>query len=305
MKRTHELHKLIELLSYNNTIDIDFLTPSTAALIACACHRSKRPPVNFANDMAQRYGEYSQLTNVLSGYHANARVPSYKNTCSRLCQVKDESDIDIATASIKTLLSTYLAHGMEVVKSLVRVIGELHDNIYSHAEGLGYSMAQVYRGSTPRVEVAVVDAGIGLKRSVRTVQPVGSDREALSLCIGKGFSTKKEVNSWAQSLELGMPNPFGPGITTRTSTNNHQGLGLYLLTDLIRRLDGKLWICTGNGSLIQNGGKIHYTENRWVWQGTAIRIIVNLVNRSSRSLLGISPQISSHRKLRVREALGL
>ena len=297
MGAASELHKLIEKLNLNETIDIGFLTPAAAAVIACACHRATKPKVHYVNELVRKYSDYAQLSYVLNGCYANPKQASYQKTCSRLCQIKDQTDIDVATSSIRALLRTHLDHKFRVIQDIIKVVGELHDNIFSHAEGLGYSMAQIYKGNTPRVEFAVVDAGIGLKRSVRAVKAVKTDQEAVALCIGKGFSTKKLSSSWAQKIDRDVPNPFSDNVPTRRSSDNHQGLGLYLLTELIEKLEGRLWICTGHASLVQNAGKRYYTANRYVWRGTAIAVSVSLSPKR------VVATVQSSDKLR--EALGL
>ena len=74
-----------------------------------------------------------------------------------------------------------------VLDKTARVVGELHDNVASHASGRGFSAAQFYRQGRSRLEIAIADGGSGFLRNVRRVMPnITTHGAAIEWCLKKG-----------------------------------------------------------------------------------------------------------------------
>lgn len=164
------------------------------------------------------------------------------------------------------------------VRDLCHVVGELHDNVWSHGEATGISMAQFYpnlNGQGPHIQFAIADGGKGFRRELQEQDiHVNSNREAIEWCIVEGNSSKHadKQDEWAQSLPFdALHNPFGEAVAVRQNENNHQGLGLYQLINLVNLYSGELHLVTGNCLLyVDKLGRSSYIENMPFWRGVAI-----------------------------------
>lgn len=165
-------------------------------------------------------------------------------------------------------------------KKLCEVVGDLHDNIWSHGKSTGFSMAQrwkkPYCEGDYLFEFALADCGIGFLGELRRVGlDISDDQSAIDWCIQRGNSSKlvceKNDDGWSQRLPPDiMGNPM-PGMgKVRESDNNHQGLGLAKLVDLVTAYRGKLWLCSGNSMLVKGDGSKPYTAPRFSWQGVTL-----------------------------------
>ena len=166
------------------------------------------------------------------------------------------------------------------VSHLCEVVGELHDNVWSHGGSTGFSMAQKWRKPwSPRkyyFEFALADSGIGFLRELQRVGlRIETHQEAIDWCIVKGHSSKslKPVDPWAQRLPPdAMGNPLGnAGRAMPEVSDHHLGLGLWKLCELVRTYAGGLWLATGNNMLhIRPNARSEHAETRVQWSGVAL-----------------------------------
>jgi hypothetical protein len=167
------------------------------------------------------------------------------------------------------------------VELLCEVVGDMHDNVWSHGKASGFSLAQKWRASWNPLsrgyclEFGLADAGIGFLREVQNAGlGIRTDREAIDWCIKEGHSTKKlrPASEWAQRIPPDATgNPLLGIERTRTSENHHLGLGLYKLVRLVREFRGFLWLATGSATLIlAPDRKPAYSNLSCPWQGVAI-----------------------------------
>lgn len=170
-----------------------------------------------------------------------------------------------------------------VFAELQAVVGELHDNVWSHGMNSGFSTAQrrtcPYNGSL--IEFSLADCGMGFKNELQraNISDVTTHREAIEWCIQKGNSSKLAANQdpWAQSVPedfLGS-SPFQRGVATYQNTgNHHQGLGLAKLFSLAEKYDGLLYLASGDHYLEFQNGNVSYHELSHSWQGVAISLAI-------------------------------
>lgn len=152
-------------------------------------------------------------------------------------------------------------------RTIKHTIGELHDNVSSHACSPGYSMAFEHSGT---FEFAISDHGIGfLKEIQNTHRELGilTDLEAIKWCLSRGNSTKKTIDDFAQTLPedlLGASPMSGTTILSRRDGSHHQGEGLYILHEFAKKFSGSLEIVSGKGYyyLDQNGDVFTEELNR-------------------------------------------
>ncbi len=146
---------------------VGFLRPLDTVAIAVRKATNQLGSVVFEGNA----GSYAHTVGLLSVLDDSpepelGRSAEGKTYC-RLNRLERPHDVDFSTEVIARLLDTHLGSGFPDVQDICKVVGELHDNIVSHARGLGYSAAQVYTHPRHReVQIAVADGGHGLLRSV-------------------------------------------------------------------------------------------------------------------------------------------
>lgn len=166
---------------------------------------------------------------------------------------------------------------------LCDVVGDLHDNVWSHALSTGVSMAQKWEatrqeGGGAQFEFALADGGLGLLAELRRSGVAGRSgirdaKEAIEWCVVRGNSSKiKEEDPWAQSLpEDAIGNPMGPIARFKGNGNNHLGLGLAKLVELVTKFKGLLWLASGNAMLtIDKNGARKLQTLPFEWSGVIL-----------------------------------
>ncbi|MFT4063208.1 hypothetical protein [Paraburkholderia sp.] len=144
------------------------------------------------------------------------------------------------------------------VQDLTEVVGDLHDNVWSHGLSTGFSMAQKWRN--PRregsnwFEFSLADCGMGFLRETQRagIRDIDSHADAIEWCIQKGNTSKKTKvrDEFAQSLPPDMMGNPMPGFAAiKESDNHHMGLGLAKLMSLVEKYKGRLWLATGDSLL--------------------------------------------------------
>ena len=160
------------------------------------------------------------------------------------------------------------------------VIGELHDNVWSHGNSFGFSIAQKYKD---KIIFAVVDTGLGFKKVLNNanIEDINSDIDAIEWCLQKGnTSTQSKIeDEWAQARPSDMiDNPFkDTSISTKSQNeNHHEGLGLFKLMDLVKKTNGYVEILSGDAVKIVSGPHEYDVSSKISWQGVAILCELNL-----------------------------
>ncbi|WCL51483.1 hypothetical protein [Leptospira sp. GIMC2001] len=161
--------------------------------------------------------------------------------------------------------------------NIKKTIGELHDNVKSHSQSFGYSMAQF---SENQFEFSIADTGIGFLNELKSRSiDVVSHNEAIEWCLQKNNSTKKVEDDFSQSIpEDAIQNPFGKVPTHfRSNGNHHQGLGLHILKEFARINNGTLEISSGGGFYcLDSDGKENYSKIDQKNSGVSITLKLNL-----------------------------
>ncbi|MFW0767234.1 hypothetical protein ACN0IV_15505 [Trabulsiella odontotermitis] len=195
--------------------------------------------------------------------------------------------VDAATSSINSCIRQLTFPERQVypqgINDLTRVVGELHDNVWSHGRDTGFSFAQKWtvprtHGKEHYLEFALADCGMGFLRELRRagIKGIAGHRDAIEWCIQEGNSSKHadRVDDWAQQLPYDNMggNVFGAGVpvAVKEKENNHQGLGLYHLMKLVKTYNGQLQLATGNVCLEAVGEELNYTDLQKEWPGVAI-----------------------------------
>lgn len=262
-------------------IEVRFIQPVIATFLACARIARPQMHVNFRPDKPglDEYAERSGLSDALAGNFAALGSPRGGNqgvTWSALTTLWHHAEIEACNQTINDLLFAQLS-GMPAgaMNSLARVVGELHDNIASHASGRGFSAAQFYpanHGHPPRLELSVADAGQGFLRNVKRVHPTIRDHaDAIRWCLKKGNTAALQNDSPTPSTDWNDPYAETEGVSGQR--DHHMGWGLWLLSELVRSTHGELWIWSGDASYtISHDGSEVISPAYLPWSGVVINL---------------------------------
>lgn len=235
--------------------------------------------------------EYMQAINLHGALWGTDQYPQERinvgTNYSLVTALKSVEAVDTATGAINGCVRrlTFPDRSPEFypqgLLDLTHVIGELHDNVWSHGKSTGFSFAQKY--AVPRtnreeyyLEFSLADCGLGfLKELQRAKIPnIRTHQEAIEWCIQQGNSSKHAdlQDDWAQQLPQDFMggNMFGADVAIKEKDNNHQGLGLYHLIELVKNYNGELHLATGDVCLDVIDGKMSYTKLDSMWSGVAI-----------------------------------
>lgn len=202
---------------------------------------------------------------------------------SRLVLLESLEATDKATRDVNGCIRT-LCHGLGVdrfVRDLCEVVGDLHDNVWSHGKSTGFSMAQRWKKPNSNneflFEFSLADCGIGFLRELRRVGlNIPDHQSAIEWCLLRGNSSKlvrvHDDDDWGQRLPPDMMGNPMPGLgRVKESDNHHQGLGLAKLVDLVTAYRGDLWLCSGTAILsIGSNGLRSYSGPKFEWQGVTM-----------------------------------
>lgn len=258
-----------------------FLTPSFIVTISAYIqkHQLSDDTFIFPNNDHFVYLSYINFFSLWNKNPTVNRVNTGKNY-SLLTLLENEEVTNQANSQIvsciKHLADNANSDGIDLLQE---VIGELHDNVWSHGISTGFSMAQKNQDV---LEFALADYGLGFLRELQRVgiSDIDTHQGAIEWCIQKGNSSKKisveKEDDWLQALPPDcIGNPMGASAKYKKA-NNHAGLGLAKLIDLVKKYDGELQIVSGNSMLELKNDDISFKDIPYYWQGVIIRWKFNI-----------------------------
>lgn len=254
---------------------LTFVHPSDSVVIAASCLTKQLSRVEFLDD-SERYAKSIGLLDAVNGERPRPKLGALSGkSYSPLCRIDDQADVDSANHLVSSTLESHLVGNPRLLSVVRQVVGEIHDNVWSHARGVGFSACQIY-GTTEAdrlVQFAVADCGAGFLRNARRVlSSLSDDFEAIEWCLEKNNTSAGMPHEFAQRID--PDDPFGglpPGVPTRTSSNHHQGLGLYKLRKCVEAANGSMVLVSGSGGLVlkRDGTTIRITPPI-PWRGVFI-----------------------------------
>lgn len=160
----------------------------------------------------------------------------------------------IASDIVETIIAS--ANGLsqpeqeDFAKYLNYMISEMMDNVTSHArsENGGFVTAQYYP-SYNKVQVVIIDGGVGLLNTLIHKFPLKDEKAAIKLAMEKEITGSNAMKPY-----LNVP--------------KHAGLGLFFLSNIIKHTGGKLIIVSNN--TIYRFPENTYTELDTDFEGTII-----------------------------------
>lgn len=271
-----------------------YLHPGFIAVLAAFCKKMgiKKSKFTTATSVQYNYLDAMKLYETLWGidnYSYDRKNNGIKYSC--LTHLYNEDQVDSSTTSINSCIRKFVSDCNPYPKgitSLLHVVGELHDNVWSHGKASGFSLAQKIHNfdrSDFIIEFALADHGMGFLAELRRIgldrsSGITSHKQAIEWCLERGNSSKSSdfYDGWEQSV----PSDYiGDGslssiLRVKTDDNNHQGLGLWHLIQLINDYNGELQIASGDTCLCFKDRKKKSYSLPVNWKGVAISCTLSL-----------------------------
>lgn len=190
-------------------------------------------------------------------------------------------DVDKANSGIMSCLRSSVSNLSNLIEdinkyNIAKTIGELHDNVKSHSQSSGFSMAQYLNN---KFEFSIADNGLGFLNELRSKNiQIFNDEEAIKWCLKKGNSTKKIDDEFSQAIpEDLIMNPMPVKSHSRNDGNYHQGLGLHILREFAKLNSGTLEIVSGESYFLMDseGNEKYFLMDRKI-NGVSITLRLNL-----------------------------
>ncbi len=249
---------------------VKFVSPVVSTIVAAKSLYDPGFRIIECEPQCQEYAEMIGLTEAIRGDHPVGKPGGlHGRSYSRLSRLAFESEVDSCNKVISDVLHNALDVGPNAgyINTIAKVVGELHDNVPSHARGTGFSAAQVYStDGNYRLEFAIADGGCGMLHNVQGMDSsVATDQEAISWCLQRGNTTAGSADDWEQRMpEDYLVSPFPQSVSFITTQNHHVGEGLWCLTELVREAKGSMWVWSGDAQLfVHSDGSQGMENNRF------------------------------------------
>lgn len=201
--------------------DLQWIEPIGIALLKIY-NDSTGSIINFTNSKNEAI---SYVNTILSNGSSASYMPFQK-----FIQNTDKITSDIVKLIIGNISNLEDHEANDLSNYLKYMIGEMMDNVICHAQSElgGFVTAQYYPNKNNKIQIVIIDNGIGLLKSLRDNYPkLTNEQEAIIKALEEGTSGYKPTDSL---------------YTSRT----HAGRGLYILSQIINSTDGKLLIVSND-----------------------------------------------------------
>lgn len=268
--------------------EISFGRPSYWVLLATALYNTNidKKKLNLT-EKQKSYLTTIGFSNHILGQKQNI---NRSDLCGKNYSVLAPLTNENQTENANSLINNCIRHNIGInankptsAHTLAEIVGELHDNVWSHAKSAGFSLFQKTRIKNDSfLEFAIADKGYGFLRELKRVKiDVADDKEAIEWCLRQGNTSKKpkKDDGWTQQLPSDViGNPMGEHATYHNG-NHHQGLGLAKLKEMIIEAKGTLKIASGNQLYILNNGTEKWADITMMpWTGVAISFVIPIKN---------------------------
>lgn len=230
-------------------------------VVSCKGHKHKDYAANMA--FFRAFGlKHGREPNCVDG---NDRFVPY--TILRVQTIVDEATKEWEVE--QNIIERRSAHLAEIlaqqdngnlVDALTFSVREIMRNVYEHSKSKSVEYCAQYWPSYNKVEIAIVDHGVGLRGSLNKNPyiEIESHSDAIQQALMPAISSK---------------NYKGAIIDTNNPWHN-SGFGLYMISRICR-LGGSFLVCSGDhGVKLDEAGKEHI-DLPHVCRGTAVRMVLN------------------------------
>jgi len=129
------------------------------------------------------------------------------------------------------------------------ILRELIDNALEHGGSPAIACAQVFK-NLGEVEIVVSDYGYGFLQTIARNHKVSTYEEAIKKAL------EREVSGSLQNM-------YG-------SSTKHAGMGLYVMSNIIKETEGKMFIISGDALVSLSGGQLTSYKMQEEWKGSVV-----------------------------------
>lgn len=185
----------------------------------------------------------------------NPDIESYVN------RILQEDEISYTTVPIKKIqteaqsdrivkeIIQRLASSQDYEEELSYILSELVINFLIHGQSPATVYCQVYP-NIDEIEIGVVDRGLGFLKTISRVRKVETHKDALKEAVKKG------VSGYAKMVY--------------SSAVKHAGMGLYIISEILKDCEGLMYMISGNALYDVVSGKT--LECDFNWDGSIVYI---------------------------------
>lgn len=239
----------------------DFNRNNPSTHVSCCGHEGKEYAANMAffRAFGLKHGREPGCIDGNGNFvpYQILRVQTIVDEASKEWEI-EQNIIERRAKSLAQILSR--EESSNLVDALTFSIREVMRNVFEHSNSKTIEYCAQYWESYNKVEIAVIDNGIGLKKSLSAnpfVQ-VSTDSDAIQQALMPAISSK---------------NYKGARIDTNDPWHN-SGFGLYMI-NRISRLGGNFTICSGNHGIKLDSARKRHIDLGHYCQGTAVRMVLN------------------------------
>jgi hypothetical protein len=241
----------------------DFNRNNKNTVVSCCGHKDKDYAANMAffRAFGLRHGREPNCKDGNGSFvpFTILRIQTIVDEASKDWLVQEEQEIiERRSEHLAKILSR--EDSGNLVDALTFSIREIMRNVFEHSESRSIEYCAQFWASYSKVEIAVIDNGIGLKKSLskNPFIQVDCDSDAIQQALMPAISSKNY-----EGLRIDRDNPW-----------HNSGFGLYMI-NRICRLGGNFLICSGNhGIKLDENGKQHIDLGHYC-KGTAVRMVLN------------------------------
>ncbi len=230
---------------------------SIAVLVAFLKDHLLRNPGTDNNILIPHRYEYLQRMDFFKAFGASL-PESFKrlDPTGRFVPVREVNSSARVPEAAEEIVQTLQVGDLDAARTLRHCVGEIVDNVFVHSRSPVHAVicAQHFPNAH-RSQVGIVDTGIGFRQSF-TENPAYarlklSDRDVLVL--GRApFVTSKPLTSTPYAQRYGR-----------------LGVGLFIVSDVLARVGGRILLVSGASAVDQRSGRAHWRDVK-PWQGTIV-----------------------------------
>ncbi len=230
---------------------------SIAVLVAFMKDHLLRYPRTDNSIFVPRRHEYLQRMDFFKA--VGAPLPENfkrRDPTGRFVPVREVNSSARVPEAAEEIVQTLQVGDLDAARTLRHCVGEIVDNVFVHSRSPVHAVicAQHFPNAH-RSQVAIVDTGIGFLQSF-TESPAYAGLQL----------TDRDV------LVLGR----APFVTSKPSTSTpyaqrygRLGVGLFIVSDVLARVGGRILLVSGTSAVDQRSGRTHWRDVK-PWQGTIV-----------------------------------
>ena len=262
----HDLNKFIK--RYNNKIDISkytFIEPIGFTILKSLSLDENTEIINI--------GKTRNYMNTLF-YNSYQRSKSYIPIEVVKTNLLEKATNRITDKIMESFQSLEYKDWIDLKGYVHYMIGEVLTNaIYHSLSPIGAVVSGQAFPNYKKVQICVVDRGIGFKRNLEKRYDVKSEEDAIELALKNGITSPPNLT-----------NPYFSSI-------NHAGYGLYVSKEIIKNTNGELKIISNDGAIhLDKDGKLKkYSLTNSSWKGVivAFEFYEEAINHSLNEFMNI------------------